>query len=60
MIVDADQTPLASHPLVGRALARDDVVDTPLAQEAFDLVDAIWFNDANIAEVTDSVTPTCA
>jgi hypothetical protein len=31
-----------------------------LAQEVFALVDAIWLNDGNIAEVTDSVTPTCA
>lgn len=60
MVVDADQTPIASHPLVGRALGRENVVGTPLAQEVFDLVDAIWLNDGNITEVTGSVTPTCA
>jgi hypothetical protein len=45
MIVDADQTPIAPNPLVGRALSREAVVDTPLAQEVFDLVDAIWLKD---------------
>jgi hypothetical protein len=59
-VVDANQTPMATHPLAGRSLAREDVVGTPLAQEVFDLVDAIWLNDGNIAEVTASVTPTCA
>jgi hypothetical protein len=29
MVVDADQTPIASHPLVGRALPRESVIDTP-------------------------------
>ena len=60
MVVDANQTPMATHPLAGRSLTREDVVDTPLAQEVFDLIDAIWLNDGNISEVTDSVTPTCA
>src|SRR5689334_19689163 len=55
MVVDANQTPMATHPLAGRSLTREDVVGTPLAQEVFDLVDAIWLNDGNIAEVTDSV-----
>ena len=60
MVVDASETPLASDPLVGRALSREDVVGTPLAHEVFDLVDAIWVKDPNIAEITDSMTPTCA
>lgn len=55
MIVDADQTSIASHPLVGRALARAEVLDTPLAGETFDLVDAIWLQDPNISEVRESV-----
>ena len=59
MVVDANETPIASNPLVGRALAREEVVGTPLAQEVFNLVDAIWVEDTNIAEITDSVTPTC-
>jgi hypothetical protein len=60
MVVDADQTPMASHPLVGRALPRESVIDTPLAQEVFKLVDAIWLEDENISEVTNSVPATSA
>jgi hypothetical protein len=60
MVVDADQTPMASHPLVGRALPRESVIDTPLAQEVFKLVDAIWLEDENISEVTNSVPTTSA
>jgi hypothetical protein len=56
-LVDASQTAMASHPLISSVLSRDEVVGTPLAQEVFDLVDAIWLNDVNISEVTDSVTP---
>jgi hypothetical protein len=59
-VVDADQTPMASHPLVGRALPRQSVIDTPLAQEVFKLVDAIWLEDENISEVTNSVPATSA
>ena|ERR1043165_537129 len=54
-VVDADKTSISSHPLVGRALSRANVIDTPLAQEVFDLIDAIWLEDENIAEVRDSI-----
>ena len=57
-VVDADQTPIASHPLVGRALPREMVVGTPIAQEAFNLVDAIWLEDENVAEVANSIRAT--
>jgi hypothetical protein len=60
MVVDANQTPIAEHPLVGRALPRECVIDTPLAQEVFDLLDAIWLQDRNISEVTGSVIETRA
>jgi hypothetical protein len=56
MVVDADQTPISSHLLVGHAMPRASVIDTPLANEVFNLVDAIWLEDENIAEVRDSVT----
>lgn len=60
MVVDAHKTSIASDPLVGRALRREEVIGTPLAQEVFELVDAIWLEDTHIAEVTNPVTPTCA
>lgn len=52
MIVDAAKTRIASHPLVGKALRRDDVIRTPLAQQVFDIVDLIWLHNGRIAEVT--------
>ncbi len=58
MVVNAAQTPIASHPLVGRALPRESVIDKPLAQEVFDLVDAIWLEDKDISEVTSAVSET--
>ena len=60
MVVDADKTTISSHPLVGRALSRADVIDKPLAEEVFELVDAIWLEDGNIAEVRDSIVPPSA
>jgi hypothetical protein len=56
MVVDAGETCIASHPLVGRALRREDVIDTPLAQEVFDLIDLIWLHDDRIVEVTHNRT----
>jgi hypothetical protein len=32
-------------------MSRSEVVDTPLAQAAFDMVDAIWIQDTRIAEL---------
>jgi hypothetical protein len=52
MVIDAKQRPVAASSLVGSALARDDVIGTPLAKKAFDLVDAIWLQDDRITEVT--------
>jgi hypothetical protein len=52
MIIDADATRIASHPLVGAALRRDDVIGTQLAHEVFEIVDLIWLNDHRIAEFT--------
>ena len=60
MVVDADRTSIASNPLVGRALPRASVIDTPLAEEVFELVDAIWLDDENIAELRESVAPPSA
>ena len=56
MVVDAGETQLASHSLVGRALRRDEVVGTPLAQAVFDIVDYIWLHDERILEITHADT----
>ena len=44
MVIDAAGR-LAKRELAGRALARSDVVDTPLAPQVFALVDAIYEQD---------------
>jgi hypothetical protein len=41
--------------MVGRGLAREDVIMTPLAQEVFEILDVIWEQDERIAEVTVEV-----
>lgn len=53
-VIDAAGTMLADEPRVGRPLQRDEVVGTPLAEKVFELVDAIWLLDENIAEVVDA------
>lgn len=37
--------------LCGRALARADVIGTPLANETFSLVDALWLTEPRIKEI---------
>ena len=51
MVIDATERPVAAHEDVGAALRRDQVIGTPLGQQAFDLVDAIWLHDQRIAEI---------
>ena len=52
MVIDAPNRPVAQSDLVGRALRRDEIVDTTFATDAFALVDAIWLQDRRIGELT--------
>jgi len=54
-VIDAGVRNIARHSLVGRGLPREDVIMTPLAQEVFEIIDAIWLDDKRIAEVTGDV-----
>ena len=54
-IIDASVRNIARHSMVGRGLAREDVIMTPLAQEVFEILDAIWTEDKRIDEVTGTV-----
>jgi hypothetical protein len=56
VVEDAGETRIASHPLLGRPLPREEVIDTPLAQEVFDIVDFIWLHDDRITEITHART----
>ncbi len=51
-VVDSLHRPFASSDLVGTVLSRDEVVGTPLAQLAFEFIDAIWLHDERIGELT--------
>jgi len=52
MVIDAGHRPTASSSFCGKALARAEVVGTPLADTVFEMVDAIWLQDGRIAEVS--------
>ncbi|MBO0701160.1 MAG: hypothetical protein J2P46_22375 [Zavarzinella sp.] len=52
MVIDAADRPAAGETdLVGRALARSEVIGQAIAQQAFDIVDAILEQDARVAEL---------
>jgi hypothetical protein len=50
MVIDASQRQVGAE-LAHRGLLRDEVIGTPLAKQAFDIVDAIWIQDPRIGEV---------
>ncbi len=54
VVIDAGTRKIAQEKLAGKALSRDEVIGTPLAQQAFNIFDAIWLQDGRIAEVTES------
>ena len=49
--IDGQGRPADKRTLCGRALRRDEVVDTPLAVHVFSLVDAPWLTEPCITEV---------
>jgi hypothetical protein len=51
MVIDADGRDISQSSLVGKALRRYEVIGTPLAQEAFAIVDAVLAQDRRIAEL---------
>ncbi|MEM7644131.1 MAG: hypothetical protein AAF366_16650 [Pseudomonadota bacterium] len=48
MVVDAQDRPVARSDLVGRALSREEVVGTDLAQEAYAIFDAVLIQDTRL------------
>jgi hypothetical protein len=48
MVIDATDRPVAESNLVASALDRDDISGTPLSDQLFALVDAIWIQDARL------------
>ncbi|MFM5954440.1 MAG: hypothetical protein ACKOPE_09080 [Novosphingobium sp.] len=45
MVIDAADRPISESELVGSALRRGEIIGTPLADQLFALVDAIWEQD---------------
>lgn len=50
MLVDAEGRGAADAEVAARAMSRDEVVGTKLADAVFGMVDAIWAGDARLAE----------
>ena len=55
MVIDATTRDISRNELAGRGLRRDEVVGTALSEHVFNLVDAIWLQDARIKELTGNV-----
>jgi hypothetical protein len=51
MVIDATTRPIAESELVGRALTREQVIGTPLAQRAFAIADAVLAHDQRVSEI---------
>jgi len=51
MVIDAEDRYAFKRELCARGMRRVEVVGTPLAQEVFALVDAIWLSEPRINEV---------
>jgi len=51
MVVDAENSAAGKSALVARALRREEVIGTELAERTFAMLDAIWLQDARIDEV---------
>jgi hypothetical protein len=54
MVVGASDRSVSQSELVGRSLSREEVIGTPLAQQVFAIVDAIWLQDDRIADLTSA------
>ena len=53
MVIDATDRDVARH-LVSRAMTRNQVIGGPIAQQAFEIIDAIWLTDPRIGELADA------
>jgi hypothetical protein len=54
MVIDSAGRPVASSDLAANHLGRADVIETPVAADAFAIVDAIWLQDDRVSELAAS------
>jgi hypothetical protein len=52
MVIDAATRPVAHSELIGKVLARAEVIGHPMADTVFGLADVVWISDDRIAEVS--------
>lgn len=52
MVIDASSREKYFGDLAAQILSRTEVIGTPIAQRAFEIVDAIWVQDDRIIEIT--------
>jgi hypothetical protein len=50
MVIDAGDRPIADSELIRTALRRDEVIGTPMAEQIFALVDAVWEQDRRFVQ----------
>ena len=50
-IVDGDGRPANDSSICGKALARAEVIGRPIAEEVFELVDALWLTEPGVREM---------
>jgi hypothetical protein len=53
MVIDAAGRPADDPQLVSRALTRTEVIGTPIAKQAFEIVDALLAKDLRLAELSN-------
>jgi hypothetical protein len=51
-VIDAMNRPVSLTDLAEKRLARVEVIGTPFASTAFEIVDAVWSQDERILEIT--------
>lgn len=49
MVINSDSRPAYKNGLCGTAMAREEVIGTPLAAQVFALVDALWLTEPRMA-----------
>jgi hypothetical protein len=53
MVIDAETRNVSTNSLISSALAREEVIGTPLAKEIFSICDLIYVEDPRISELRD-------
>lgn len=51
MVIDASSREIADNDLVGTALDREDIIDSPFARDVFELYDVIMAQDERLKEI---------